>query len=333
MVRNSPRRLFYFVLPLALIGLNICSSEAYAQKVKETIIDAPITISMIAEPNVITVCEGQVTSPLIQLNTQATFSGNNPLRYSWRTTGGRIQGEGATVSWDLAGLQPGYYRAYVTVDSGTGDELCQAFSSTTILVNRCPAPVPVCPTVVISCPNRATAGQPLEFTATVSGGTPNLRLYNWSVSAGSIISGQGSNTIRVDTAGLAGSSVRASLSMGGFPMDCSASCAVQFPVPIEPRKFDEFPKISHNDEKARLDNYAIELHNDPTATAYVIVYPGQQGRAAEVQRQTTRIVEYMTNSRGIDARRIVTVVGPTRPQLTVELWICPQGCKPPTPTP
>jgi len=35
----------------------------------------------------------------------------------------------------------------------------------------------------------------------------------------------------------------------------------------EVRKFDEYSKIQRNDEKARLDNYGIELQNDPTSTA------------------------------------------------------------------
>ena len=37
------------------------------------------------------------------------------------------------------------------------------------------------------------------------------------------------------------------------------------------------------------------------ATAYVIVYPGQRGRPGDVQKHTTRIVDYLVNSRGINA--------------------------------
>ena len=76
--------------------------------------------------------------------------------------------------------------------------------------------------------------------------------------------------------------------MGGYPLDCSASCSVSFPVPIKGKKFDEFGEIARNDEKARLDNYAIELQNDPSSTAYVIVYPGQGGRTGQVQTQKSR---------------------------------------------
>ena len=86
---------------------------------------------------------------------------------------------------------------------------------------------------------------------------------------------------------------------------------VSVPLPkLISRKFDEFPDISRNDEKARLDNFGIELQNDPTATAYVIVYPGRSSKRGEVQHHASRIVDYLVNSRGLDQSRIVTLVGP-----------------------
>ena len=93
---------------------------------------------------------------------------------------------------------------------------------------------------------------------------------------------------------------------------------------------EELPRLTA-EERRELSFYlaVIELQNDPTATAYVIVYPGPRGRPGEVQKQTTRIVDYMVNSRGISAQRIVTLVGPSRDELIVELWLCPQGARPP----
>ena len=100
--------------------------------------------------------------------------------------------------------------------------------------------------------------------------------------------------------------------MGGYTLECSADCGVTIPLPrLYSRKFDEFPDISRNDEKARLDNFAIELQNDPTATAYVVVYPGRTSKRGDVQHHSSRIVEYLVHSRGLDERRIVTLVGST----------------------
>jgi len=326
MLRNE-RRPYRLFLPFALVSLFAFATVASAQKVRvETRSYTPPNLSVSADPRVITVCEG--APAVVHLNARATS--DYPISYRWSSNAGRIEGDGRDVVWDLSGLRPGYYKASVDIDTGSGDELCQAFASTAVLVNRCAPPPPVCPSVAIECPDRVALGEPLTFRSTVTGGTPGVQqIYNWTVSAGTIIDGQGTDTIHVDTTGLAGQSVTATLSMGGYNLDCSASCTVQFPVPVECRKFDEFPAIAYNDEKARLDNYTIEMQNDPTATAYVIVYPGQRGRANDVQRHTKRIVDYLVNSRGVSPQRIVTLVGPARPDLIVELWLCPQGAKAP----
>lgn len=327
MLRYERRHIGMF-LPIALVGLFAFASTAFAQKVRvETREFTPPNLSLAAEPKVITFCEGPPA--LVHLTAQATSS--YPIRYRWTTSAGHLEGDGPTVTWDLSGVQPGYYRAYVDIDTGSGDAACQAFSSTAVLVNRCPPRPPTCPNIVVSCPDRVVLGEPLTFGSALTEPPPNgAPTYNWTVSAGRIIEGQGTGTIKVDTTGLVGGqTVTATLSMGGYGLECSATCSVQFTVPVECKKFDEFPDIARNDEKARLDNYAIELQNDPTSTAYVIVYPGQRGRPGDVQRHTTRIVDYLVNSRGISGQRIVTLVGPARDVLLVELWTCPQGAKPP----
>lgn len=327
------RRLIGLVLPVALVALHLFASQAFAQKQREILTNfVPPSLNLTADSAVVSACaEGD--RPQVRLNARASSPGGNPLRYRWSTGSGRISGDGSIVTWDLSGLAPGYYKAYVEVETGSNAGECQAFSSTRVLVNPCPPVRPVCPNVSIICPDNVAVDQPLTFSSnvsSVSSGVPPI--YNWTVSAGRILDGQGTSSIRVDTTGLAGQTVRTTLSLGGYTLDCSADCAVQIPVPVQTsRKFDEFPDIARNDEKARLDNYLVELQNDPTSSAYVIVYPGRSGRPGDVQKHTTRIVDYLVNSRGFDARRIVTLIGGTRDELMVELWIAPQGATPPTP--
>jgi hypothetical protein len=326
---KRPRFLGLF-LPLALLGISLSSPEVLGQKVRETVIYNPPTLNLTADPAVMT--ESDSGNPaVVQLKAAAVSPDGNPIRYAWRAAAGRITGDGPAVQWDLSGLTPGTYRAYVDIDTGTGEQLCHAFSSTAVVVKRRIPPPPTCPTVRISCPETTIAGAPLNFTATVTGGTPNTNVaYNWVLTAGTIISGQGTNSIRVDTTGLAGQSIRATLSMGGYPLDCSDSCTIQFPVPVECRKFDEFPDIQRNDEKARLDNFAIDLKNDPTSTGYIVVHPGTKARPGESQARTDRILDYLINSRGVDGHRLVPLIGSRRPALLIELWTCPQGAKRPT---
>jgi hypothetical protein len=329
---RSQCRTIGYLLPIALAAVLLHPSKALAQKATETVAYAPPTLSLTADPSVITACsEGNGSQ--VRLNASAVSPGGNPIRYHWSTASGHINGDGAVVTWDLSGLAPGYHKASLEIETGDNAGECQAFSTATVLITPCPPPRPVCPNVSITCPTNITMDQPLTFNAIVSGGTPSVTpVYNWTVSAGTIIEGQGTSSIRVDTTGMAGETVRATLAMGGYTLDCSASCSVQIPVPkIVSRKFDEFADINRNDEKARLDNYAVELQNDPKATAYVVVYPGHSGKVNDAQKRAARIVDYLVNSRVIDAQRIITLIGGAKEGLMVDLWIVPQGATPPTP--
>ncbi len=332
MLRNQ-FRLARYLAPIALVAA-ISTPQALAQKTKVvSAVSAPLSLSLTADTNTVSAC-ADGGAQQVRLTANAVSPGGYPIKYKWTTDAGTISGEGAVVTWNMAGLTPGYHKASLDIQSTGSDGSCQAFSSVSVLVKPCVAVQPVCPAIEISCPTNVAIDQPLTFTSRYSGGIPaNVApVYNWTVSAGTIISGQGTDTITVDTAGLAGQTVRASLSMGGYNLECSAECAVAIPLPKPySKKFDEFPDISRNDEKARLDNFGIELQNDPTATAYVIVYPGRSSKRGEVQHHSSRIVDYLVNSRGLDQRRIVTLVGPVRDELFVELWITPQGATPPNP--
>lgn len=135
MLRNE-RRLIGLFLPIALVGLFLFASTASAQRARREAVNfTPPNLSLVADQKVITVCEGSGPA-VVQLNARATS--NYPISYRWSTNAGRVTGDGASVTWDLSGVQPGYYRANVDIDTGSGDELCQAFSSTTVLVKHCP---------------------------------------------------------------------------------------------------------------------------------------------------------------------------------------------------
>jgi hypothetical protein len=331
MLRNTSRLLGYLA-PIALVALS--APQVFAQKTTVvSSVNAPLSLSLTADSNVVTAC-ADGGAPHVKLTANAVSPSGNPIKYRWTTSAGTIIGEGSVVEWNLAGLKPGYHKASLDIQSVGSDGSCQAFSSVSVLVNPCVAVQPVCPAIEIVCPTDVTPGQPLTFSSRLTGGVPanTNAVYNWTVSAGTITQGQGTDTIKVDTAGLGGQTVRASLSVGGYTLECAADCGVSIPLPkLYGRKFDEFPDISRNDEKARLDNYAIELQNDPTSTAYVIVYPGRHGKRGEVQQHANRVVEYLVHSRGLDKSRIVTLVGPVRDNLFVELWVTPQGATPPNP--
>jgi hypothetical protein len=265
----------------------------------------------------------------VGLTTTASDPDGDTLLYTYSTTGGRITGEGANVTWDLSGLSPGTYTSTVEVDDGCG---CVSFTSTTVTIANCYdcEPILVCPTVTVTCADMVDEGAPATFTANFSQGTPTVsETYNWTVSAGTITSGQGTSSITVDTKGLGGQSVTATVEVGGVDPSCNrtASCTTPVrPAAYPARKFDEYGNIRFNDEKARLDNYAIQLQNEPTSTGYIIGY-GTCG--SEGLNRANRARDYLVNTRGIDGGRIVVVDGYCMPELKVELWIVPSGATAP----
>lgn len=264
----------------------------------------------------------------VQLTANATDPDNDTLLYTWSVTGGRLSGEGRAVTWDLTGVQAGTYTASVEVNDGNTHT---ATSSTTVTVAPCTGCAAPCPQVAVSCTDAVDQGSPITFTASVTGGDSGVTgTYNWSVSAGTITSGQGTSSITVDTAGLGGQTVTASVDVGGYPPACSttASCSTQVRTPVlnNPTKFDEYGNIRFNDEKARLDNYAIQLQNQPGSEGYIIAYGSCTG---EGQARADRAKNYLVNTRGIDAGRIVTIDGGCRSELTVELWVVPTGASKP----
>lgn len=198
----------------------------------------------------------------------------------------------------------------------------------------------LCPAVTIDCPDAVMQGVPVRFSAKIrgAGDAPSLTL-TWSVSAGTIISGQTQHISKpdsiadmtVDTTGVPGNTtVTATAEVTGLPRSCEvqSSCrTVVRPAIGDPTPIDEYGNIKFSDERARLDNFAIELQRDPTASGYILCYGGRRGRRGEAAARCERAKKYLVGRRAIDARRLVTVDGGFREDLTVVLWIMPPGVK------
>ena len=260
----------------------------------------------------------------IKLTTKATDKDGDTLLYTYTTTGGRVTGDGSNVSWNLEGVQPGTYTATVEVDDGCG---CVAFSSTTVTVADCNDCIPACPQISISClMDQVSVGQPATVSVNVSGGGNFNVTYNWTVSAGTISGGQGTPSITIDTTGLAGQNVTATVELGGLPPECDRTESCSFSVAGEatppPRKFDEYSDLRFNDEKARLDNFASQLQQEPGMRGYYVIFGSCEG---EADQRSARAVDYLVSTHGIDRNRLVVINGGCRESSMVELYLSAQG--------
>lgn len=203
-------------------------------------------------------------------------------------------------------------------------------------------PPPAC-TLAVGSPARVGEGETIVFKADVTGADRLPVNYVWSVSPSSarILSGQGTPTITVDSTGLSRDRVTAVLNVANGASDPICQCKqtaqsatdVLAPVlaPIASRRFDAFPSISFDDDKARLDNFAIELQNNPGATGYVVVYGNRFNNRAtlDANRLRERAQNYLTATRGIDANRLTVINGGLSDRSYYELWVVPKGARPP----
>lgn len=247
-------------------------------------------------------------------------------------------------------LEPGMHNVVVKLPNGslwTRDIEVPAGRIKCVVVNYRPLPPPPkspCPFPVnVSAPKSVGEGEIITYAADVSyGGTAGLK-YNWTISPSSarIMSGAGSPTITVDSTGLGGQRIIATLSVddgSADPACMQTAQAVSVVAAMEKkilvaREFDECNNCTFDDQKARLDNLGVELQNDPASIGYVIAYGGRTSPIGQTARLMTRARDYLINERGIDGSRIVIINGGFREADSVELWIVPRGATPPRATP
>jgi hypothetical protein len=199
-----------------------------------------------------------------------------------------------------------------------------------------PLPKSPCPFPVnISAPTQVTEGEIITYTADVSYSGNSALRYTWKVTPSSarIISGLGTSTLNVDSTGLGGQRITATLTADDGSSDPACAQSAQAvsniapikKVPIVASEFDECVNCTFDDQKARLDNLAVELQNDPSTRGYIIAYAGRMSPLGQVDKLMRRARDYMVTRRGIDASRLVVVNGGFREEDGVELWVVPSG--------
>lgn len=170
--------------------------------------------------------------------------------------------------------------------------------------------------------------------------------YVWRVtpSTARITSGLGTPAITVDTTGLGDQTLNVEVDVTDGVYD--ASCRQRIAVSTEVEKlkeeipptsilFDEFPFRSFDDDKARLDNLAIELQNNPTFQGYIIMYQGidkRSSRSGDVDKLSRRALDYLVRERGVDPSRIQIVRGRDWQTTTYQIWLVPPGAPVPVPS-
>jgi len=102
-----------------------------------------------------------------------------------------------------------------------------------------------CPTVTVTAPSAIqVTGKIFQISASVKTLPANSSLtYNWAISSGTIVSGQGTAVITVDPGTEAGSCT-ATVEVGGLPAKCSNTASASVDIKAAPKKIIEIKTVT-----------------------------------------------------------------------------------------
>lgn len=253
------------------------------------------------------------SSDAVTINCTGSDPDNDPLTYTWSSTGGKVDGNGPRVRWLSAGTPLGSYTITTKVDDGRGGS---ASSSVAVRVD----PKPNHPPTITCSADRSSvfAGEKVHITTNANDPDGDKLTYTWRANAGQIV-GNGA-AVDFDTTGLAPGNYTVTVRVDdgrGEAADCSSMVEVK-PVPPPPQasKISDCafgkPLSTRIDNvcKRILDDVALRLQNEPRGSAVIIGYSDHKERKPEkiAGDRATNGVKYL-GEKGIDASRVTTRTG------------------------
>ena len=197
-----------------------------------------------------------------------------------------------------------------------------------------------CPDIKLTSPDLVKEGEPAIFTAMVTGGDANVTyFYNWSVSSGTISSGQGTPSITVDTKGLGGQSCTATVELGGVDRTCSSTASSTVSIDNLPKtelhtKGDFSTAKSFADDAGKFaGDFMSAYYASESTKAVVFLYPGKDTKAATAVKQMTAATKTAFTKYGMKPAMYKIVTAGKRAQTSYEMWIVQKGGEAPVATP
>lgn len=186
--------------------------------------------------------------------------------------------------------------------------------------------------IEVNGPSTVEPNTPLVFKVKVNGKLPTATPeFKWWLSAGTITKGEGTDEITVDTAGLAGQTLTATVELTGAPAGCKNVASMTTTItapPICDCRFDSYGNIDFANETARLDNFVLQIFHSNKLRGLMLLYAGKETFKGEAAYRLNRAKEYLTNFRGLDPSRLTTVDCGFAQDLTTMLYVMPEGVTP-----
>jgi len=246
----------------------------------------------------------------VAIHVNASDPDNDPLTYSYTTTGGTVDGTGPEARWSPSGLAIGSYTINAKVDDGRGGTAtCSADVAVTQRPNRPP---------VISCSperNPIIAGERVAIISHASDPDGDPITYSYAATGGQI-SGTAA-TAQFDSTGLAAGSYGVTCTADdGRGGRTSARTNVDVQAPAPPPQASKVGDCGYTKVAAsRFDNackrvgddVALRLKNEPNAKLIIVGYADpKEPQAAKLAVTRAELAKKYLGEKGIDASRIST---------------------------
>lgn len=187
------------------------------------------------------------------------------------------------------------------------------------------------------CPTLSVTGPPgivepndsAIYTANVDTKGKELKIeYVWSINAGEILQGQGTNIIKVKQPEFY--SLVVTVEVKGFPKECPniASESSTYDPPPVAKKIGEFLIPFSKIESLKNDKLIRAIQDDSTAQLYIIIGYKEKDLADRQTQKERNFVDALAKENKIPADRI-TIVRIFNKKDSVEFWLVPAGATPP----
>ncbi|MGE3465810.1 MAG: hypothetical protein AB7J13_02660 [Pyrinomonadaceae bacterium] len=91
---------------------------------------------------------------------------------------------------------------------------------------------------------------------------------------------------------------------------------------------DEFGVVRWNEERARLNNFGIQLQNAKKSIGYIIVYPGGNISTKTAGVRGKRALDYLLKLGKFDKSKLELIIGPRQDRFNVQLNMYPKDVAP-----
>jgi outer membrane protein OmpA-like peptidoglycan-associated protein len=270
-----------------------CTSDITVEKRK-----LPPTVT--CQPGTTTIIEGESAT----LRAQASDPNNDPLTYTWTVDGQAVPNDQPEFVFGSTGRTIGAHTVRVTVTDVDGMTASCEF---TVTINRRPNRPP---TVSLSLDRTdAIAGETVTATAQASDPDGDPITYSWTVNGQS--RPETGSQLQINTSGMAGGSHTVAVTVRDDRdgvADATQSFSLRERIVIQINRIQP-----DNVAKARLDEIALKLQQDPRLRATITGYTDDRGtvRAGQrtAQQRADAVKNYLVRQHRIDAGRIETRSG------------------------